>query len=207
MNKKQIAKLLIAHGCLQLNPKEPFTYASGLKGPLYCDNRQILSIPAGRKIIIEHFLKVIGEDHLTFDHLAGLATGGIPHAAILADRLNASLIYIRAQLKSHGRQNQIEGKTKAGDKILLVEDLVNQGSSLNAAIEAARAAQLKMDACLCIVDYQMAKARDVLTEKNIQLYSLTDFSTILQVAQEDGVLSSQEISLVQQWHRDPTHWQ
>ena len=200
--EKEIASLLIDMGCLQLSPDNPFTYASGLKGPIYCDNRLSLSYPNNRKKIIQTFVEIIQENHIEFDLLAGLATAGIPHAAMIAHELSAPMIYIRSKPKGHGKGNMIEGKFEKGNKALLVEDLVNQGSSLEKAIIGAREAGLVVNTCLSIVDYQMVAAHEVLQRHDVKLVSLTNFEAILSASKLDDA----QKKILESWHHDPKNW-
>lgn len=202
----EAAGLLLSLGAVQFSPTMPFTYASGLKGPIYCDNRQIWSDVEVRFKIIEMCLSKIGAFNIPFDLLAGLATAGIPHGAILADRLKKPFIYIRGKAKDHGKQNQIEGKYSPGQKIILVEDLVNQGKSLAEAISACEAAGLIISGALCIVDYQMEEARKLLEEKNIPLISLTNFENLVLRALELKLVDQDGQNLLCQWQKSPKSW-
>lgn len=201
-----IANLLISLECLQIRPADPFTYASGLKGPIYCDNRQILSYPKERTIIIDAFVEMIKKLDIQFDAVAGLATAGIPHAALIADRLECPMIYIRSKAKGHGKQNQVEGAYSSGQKILLIEDLVNQGSSLGEAVKAARNVGLDTVGCACIVDYETKAAKTIISDLNIDLYSLTNFTQVALCAKESGELGEENYQLLMSWHTDPKSW-
>jgi orotate phosphoribosyltransferase len=202
----EVASILLKNKCLQLSPSDPFTYASGLKGPIYCDNRQLLSLVEARDKVIEHFCAAIKESGWTYDHLAGLATAGIPHCAIMAERLNSSMIYIRGKAKEHGKQNQVEGKFKPGQKIVLIEDLINQGKSLEDAIVAATEAGLEPVGVMSIVTYEMEKAQDVLNKYKLPLISLTNFSSITSLALEQNDISADELNMLISWLSDPKSW-
>jgi len=203
---KSIANLLISLECLKLSPSHPFTYASGLKGPVYCDNRKLLSNTSARAEVIKEWKNQITAMKEKFEILAGLATAGIPWAAILADHLNLPMIYVRGKPKEHGKQNQVEGDFKPGQKVLLIEDLVNQGKSLAEAIEGCHQADLTVVGAFCIVDYQMPASAEVLQKYKIPLYSLTNFSQIITIAQELKMLKPEEIDLLKSWHKDPVSW-
>lgn len=207
MNAQDMAKLLISLKCLALSPKDPFTYASGLKGPMYCDNRQLWAYPKERNLVVDVLASKVKSLNLEFDAIAGLATGGIPHGMLLADRLNVPFIYVRAKAKGHGKGNQVEGAYKEGQKILMVEDLVNQGKSLGEAMDGVLDAGLKASACLVLVDYQMPAAIEVLKKYSLDLISLTNFDEILGAANSDNILNEEEIQLLRDWHRDPVRWQ
>lgn len=205
-DKYEITQALIETGCLKISPNNPFTYASGLQGPLYCDNRLLLSHPGKRDLIIKGFEDLVRDSLQDIDHFAGLATAGIPYSSILADRLDKSLVYIRSKAKGHGKGKQIEGDFKKGQSIFLVEDLVNQGSSLLKAIDAAEAEKLDIKGCICIVDYQTDKAREILERKSLTMHSLTNLDAILSVSKDLLKLSDEEISKIESWRRDPKSW-
>ncbi|TDJ04817.1 MAG: orotate phosphoribosyltransferase [Deltaproteobacteria bacterium] len=204
--KELIAQILMSINCLQVSPKNPFSYASGLKGPIYCDNRKALSHVLERKKIVEGLLQQIKDSGVKFDSVCGLATAGIPHAAWVAEKLDLPMIYVRGKAKEHGKKNQIEGDFKAGDKVILIEDLVNQGSSLRTAVEALQGAGLEPQACFCIVNYEMKAVNEMLPKLGISLYSLTDFTTILRVAKNTLNLTDKDLQTLKNWHDDPKAW-
>ncbi|MBC7428782.1 MAG: orotate phosphoribosyltransferase [Bacteriovorax sp.] len=204
--KMDIAKNLINLGAVKFSPQNPFTYASGLKGPIYCDNRLILSQVEFRDLVIASFIKVIEENKLRFDHLGGIATAGIPHAAFVADRMKRSMVYVRPKAKDHGGKNQVEGLYKAGDKVLLFEDLVNQGASLEDSMTGLNGAELSCDACLCVVDYEMIGAQERLRNLSIQLFALTDFTSLTMAAFELNLINQDGLNLLKEWHADPKAW-
>lgn len=202
----KFAKLLLSLGCVQVSPEKPYTYASGLMGPIYTDNRQILSFVAERLEVAEGLVDLLRENSLNFDSIAGLATAGIPHGMLVSHMMGAPFIYIRGKAKGHGKGNLIEGKYKKGDRIILVEDLVNQGSSLDSAIIGAKEAGLIPVACVSIVDYQMPAAIEVLKKHDLPLFSLTNFSQISHAAASENGLSKESVQLLDRWHKDPANW-
>ena len=204
--KMDIARGLIQKGCVKLSPQNPFTYASGLKGPIYCDNRLILGHVDFRDQVVKGFINLIKTKSLEFDLLGGIATAGIPHAAFIADRLNLPMVYIRPKAKEHGKKNQIEGDYQPNQSILLVEDLVNQGSSLSDAMSGVIAAGLKSSQCLSIVDYQMEESKKRLKELSLTLYSLTDFEHLVEAAFELKLIDADGRKLLIEWHTDPKGW-
>lgn len=204
--KMAIAKNLINLGAVKFSPNDPFTYASGLKGPIYCDNRIILSHVGFRDLVIESFIKVIEEKNLSYDLLGGIATAGIPHAAFIADRLKRPMVYVRPKAKDHGRKNQVEGDYRPGQRVLLFEDLVNQGASLEESMTGLKASELVCDTCLCVVDYQMQGAQTKLRDLSIQLFSLTDFSSLISQAFELSLINREGLNLLKEWHADPKAW-
>lgn len=202
----EIAELLISIDCLQVSPSKPFTYASGLKGPIYCDNRKILSHIEKREDIAHCLKDLVINKSLQYDLIAGLATAGIPHGMLLADRIKKPFIYIRGKAKAHGKNNQVEGAYKESDVILMVEDLVNQGKSLKEAVIGAREAGLIVKDVLCIVDYEMQNAKEVLKELGLSLYSLTNFSSICDASKKAGRINDEEFKLLHAWQMDPANW-
>ena len=204
--KMDIARRLIEIGCVKLSPANPFTYASGLKGPIYCDNRLILSHVDFREEIIKAFVVMIKNHSLAFDLVGGIATAGIPHAAFIADRLKMPMVYIRPKAKEHGKKNQVEGDYRANQSVILVEDLVNQGSSLADAMNGLHLAELKSSQCLSIVDYQMPEAQKRLNELSLTLYSLTDFEHLVEAAFELKFIDHAGKNLLIDWHVDPKQW-
>jgi orotate phosphoribosyltransferase len=205
MNEK-LAKALFDLQCVQLSPNDPFTYASGLKGPIYCDNRKIISHPQERKIVIEGFLQKIKEFTPEFDQVAALATAGIPHGAWVADNLQKGMIYIRGSAKSHGKKNLIEGEFKAGQKIILIEDLVNQGSSLEKAVLHCREQGLEILAAYSIVDYGTPKSLERLNSLHLGLYSLLSFAELLSYAEEQKHIDHEGRKLLREWRQNPEEW-
>jgi orotate phosphoribosyltransferase len=204
--KMNIARGLIEKGCVKLSPTAPFHYASGLKGPIYCDNRLILGHVDFRDQVINAFIEVIKKNSLKFDLLGGIATAGIPHAAFIADRMKLPMVYVRPKAKEHGKKNQVEGDFLAHQSVLMVEDLVNQGSSLADALSGVKSAGLVTHACLCIVDYQMAEAKKRLNELSLELYSLTDFDHLVEAAVELKFIDQEGKKLLINWHADPKEW-
>lgn len=204
--KMDIAKNLINLGAVKFAPHTPFSYASGLKGPIYCDNRIILSHVEFRDQVIKSYIELIKQNNLNFDLLCGIATAGIPHAAFVADRLNWPMIYVRPKAKDHGRKNQVEGDYRSGQKVLLFEDLINQGASLEEAMAGLLASGLKCDACLCVVDYEMQVAHSRLKDLSIQLFSLTDFTSLIKAAFELNLINQEGLNLLKEWHADPKAW-
>ncbi len=202
----RFANLLLSLECVQVDPENPYTYASGLKGPIYTDNRQILSHVPERLEVAQGLVDLVRENELKFDSIAGLATAGIPHGMLVAHILGAPYVYVRSKSKEHGKGNQIEGKFKEGDRIVLVEDLVNQGSSLDKAIVAVKEAGLIPTACICIVDYEMPAAQEVSKKHNIPVLSLTNFSNISHAAKSEHGLSSEAQALLENWQKDPANW-
>ncbi len=199
--KKMIAKKLLQIGCVKFSPQEYFVYASGLKGPIYCDNRMILSHVNLRDLIIENFQAIMNKENFNFDLIGGIATAGIPYAAIIADRLKKPMIYIRPKAKGHGKKNQVEGDFNHGQSVILFEDLINQGSSVLDALVGLKEAGLTASHCLSIVDYQMPIAQNKLGAAQIQLFSLTDFSSLVESALELELINLENKNELYKWHQ------
>ena len=198
--RKDVARQLLDLKCVQLSPNDYFSYASGLKGPIYCDNRKVLSYPKERSNLIKALKELILKSGIEYDVIAGLATAGVPYASILADHLEKPLIYIRSKPKGHGQKNLIEGEYSSGQKIILIEDLVNQGSSVQKGIEASKEQNLDPIACFSIVDYQMEPAKKVFEENKIPFFSLTNFFELVETAKDISYLTDQECQNLVKWH-------
>ncbi len=202
----EITKILFDCGCLQISPDRPFTYASGLKGPLYCDNRRLLSFPKQREVIAQAFAEVWKQNEMGQSTVAGMATAGIAHAAFLANILQLPMVYIRSKPKSHGKGEQVEGAYRPGDEVVLAEDLVNQAASLEQGIDGARKAELIVKKALCIVDYQMDAAKGRLDKNDVELFSLVKFEDILNFGVESGKIDSLQRERVLVWKSSPETW-
>ncbi len=204
--KIDIARILLEVKCLEFNVTHPHLYASGLRGPIYCDNRLILGAVVERKHIIDAFIAAIKKSNLAFDIVAGVATAGIPYAAWIADALKKPLVYIRPVPKDHGKRNSVEGMSIEGKKVLLVEDLINQGESSAHVCDQVKECGGLVVALFCIVDYVTPRSRELFAERNIKVYSLTDFFTLLNVAQSIGLISVSDSVKIIEWHKNPQTW-
>ncbi|QYR20061.1 orotate phosphoribosyltransferase [Paenibacillus sp. sptzw28] len=199
---------LIAEGLLKINavalrPSDPFTWTSGLKSPIYCDNRLTMSYPEIRELIAEGFAAVIRERYPDCEAVAGIATGGIPHAAWVAQKLNLPMLYVRDKAKGHGKTNQIEGYFTPGQKVVLIEDLISTGgSSLKAAI-AVREAGCEVQGVVAIFTYEFKQAADAFTSANIPLATLSNYSALIEVAVRNGTVRSDDVGLLQSWRENP----
>lgn len=200
MDKKEIAKILLNVGAVELNPDEPFIWASGIESPIYCDNRLTMSDPVGRKQIAEGLAQLIRTKYPETTIIAGTATAGIPHAAWVADILGLPMVYVRSSAKGHGRSRQIEGKIQSGDKAIIVEDLISTGgSSLNAAA-ALRSEKIDVTGIVSIFTYELNKADVAFGEENLTYTSLTDFNALIEASKENGSISEEAIEYLRDWH-------
>ncbi|WP_276355898.1 orotate phosphoribosyltransferase [Cohnella caldifontis] len=198
-----IAGNLLDIGAVSLRPHEPFTWTSGIKSPIYCDNRLTMSYPAVRETIAEGFASVIRARFPGCEAVAGIATGGIPHAAWVAQKLNLPMLYVRDKAKGHGKTNQIEGHFAPGQKVVLIEDLISTGgSSLKAAV-AVREAGCEVLGVVAIFTYQFAAAAEAFASENIPLYTLSNYSALIETALARGTIRREDVELLQSWRSDP----
>lgn len=202
----KVSKVLLKLDAVVLRPSKPFTWASGIKSPIYCDNRIVLSHPKSRDKVIDAFMKLIKDKKLKFDAVAGIATAGIPHAAILADRLEKPLLYVRASPKTHGKGNRIEGSARKGERVLVVEDLVSTGQSSLEAVKALRQAGLKADDCVAIFTYGFPFAKNAFQRERCGLHTLTDLKMLLDVAEEDERITPEDRALIDRFAKNPQEW-
>jgi len=207
MNRSElVAKSLLEIGAVTLNTQEPYRYTSGILSPIYCDNRLLISYPEKRKVVIQAFLDVIDEEHIDYDVIAGTATAGIPHAAWVADRLNAPMVYIRSKAKEHGKKSRIEGLLEEGAHTVIIEDLISTGGSSVSAGEAVREEGGVVSHCVAIFTYQMKKAEEKFAESKIQLHTLTNFTTLVDVASKNGYIEPADVEKILAWNKDPEGW-
>ncbi|NBD22764.1 orotate phosphoribosyltransferase [Paenibacillus glycinis] len=199
----EIAKGLLQINAVALRPNEPFTWTSGMKSPIYCDNRLTMSYPAIRDLIAEGFATIIRAQYPDCQAVAGIATGGIPHAAWVAQKLNLPMLYVRDKAKGHGKTNQIEGHFEPGQKIVLIEDLISTGgSSLKAAV-AVREAGCEVQGVVAIFTYQFPQATEAFAKEGIPLATLSNYSALIDVAVENGIVQSSDVELLQSWRENP----
>lgn len=202
--KKQIAANLLEIGAVFLQPNDPFTWSSGIKSPIYCDNRLTLSFPTVRKEIAQGLAELIETHFKDVQVIAGTATAGIPHAAWVSDILNQPMCYVRSKPKGHGKGKQIEGKAESGQKVVVVEDLISTGGSAITAVEALREAGCEVLGVVAIFTYGLETGLTRLADANIQAYALSDFTTLSEVALEKGVISSEDLERLESWRKDPS---
>ncbi len=200
--KGEIARLLLENEAVSLNVDRPYTYASGIRSPIYCDNRKLLGNPSARTKIVDSFLELLYTE--AFDVVVGVATAGIPWAAIIADRLGKPLLYVRDKAKGHGKQNTIEGSYKDGMRAVVIEDLISTGSSSLAAIKTLEEEGLVCTLCVAIFTYGLPEAKEKF--KNTPLKTLSDFSTLLVEAQELRIITKEQESTALQWNKNPHSW-
>ncbi|WHX42217.1 orotate phosphoribosyltransferase [Mesobacillus sp. AQ2] len=204
--RKEIAESLLEIEAVSLQPDNPFTWSSGLKSPIYCDNRLTLSYPAVRRIVAKGLKDLIEQHFPETEMVAGTATAGIPHAAWVSELLDLPLCYVRSKAKGHGKGNQIEGKVTEGQKVVVVEDLISTGGSVIEAVQALRNAGCQVLGVVSIFTYELAKGEQQLKSSNIEAYSLTDFSTLAKIAEQKGLITKENLSSLEEWKQDPAEW-
>ncbi len=202
----EIAAHLLKIEAIKLNTETPFTWASGLKSPIYCDNRLSLSYPTVRTVIKESLVKVIRENYPAVEGIAGVATAGIPQGALVADALGLPFIYVRSSPKDHGLENLIEGRVTTNQKLVVVEDLVSTGGSSLKAVEALRNTNAQVLGMVSIFTYGFDIAQSNFYNANVSLVSLCDFSHLLTVALETGYITNEQLVSLKAWRFDPTNW-
>lgn len=202
--KKQIAEDLLSIRAVFFRPDEPFTWASGIKSPVYCDNRLILTAPEVRDHVENGLASLIRENYPEAEVLMGTSTAGIAHAAITADILKMPMGYVRSGAKDHGRQNRIEGKLEPGQKVVVVEDLISTGGSVIEVVDALREAGGVVLGIVSIFTYGMKKSADRLAAADVKNISLTDFDTIAQVAAEKDYIAAEDINRLIAFRNNPS---
>ncbi|OJG74318.1 orotate phosphoribosyltransferase [Enterococcus quebecensis] len=203
---KKIAKELLEIEAVFLSPNEPFTWASGIKSPIYCDNRITMSYPVVRKDIAKGLAEKIKESYPDVQVIAGTATAGIPHAAWVADILDLPMVYIRSKAKEHGKGNQIEGRIFKGQKMVVIEDLISTGGSVLEAASAAEREGADVLGVAAIFTYELPKGKEKFAEHNMKLVTLTNYSTLLDTALESNYIEESDIDLLKNWKKDPENW-
>lgn len=202
--EKLIAKDLLSIGAVFLRPEEPFTWASGIKSPIYCDNRLTLTAPAVRNDVENGLAKIIKEEYPDAEVLMGTSTAGIAHAAITAHILDMPMGYVRSGAKDHGRGNQIEGKLEKGQKVVVVEDLISTGGSVIEVVEALRDAGAEVLGIASIFTYGMKKGLDRMAAANVKNVSLSNFDAVCQVAAEEGYIKESDIERLIAFRNNPS---
>ncbi|WP_291292858.1 orotate phosphoribosyltransferase [Enterococcus sp.] len=203
---KAIAKDLLTIEAVFLRPNEPFTWASGIKSPIYCDNRMTMSYPAVRKAIANGLAAQIKERFPEVEVIAGTATAGIPHAAWVADILDLPMVYIRSKAKDHGKGNQIEGRITEGQKMVVIEDLISTGGSVLEACEAATREGANVLGVAAIFTYELPQGVANFEKAQLPLITLTNYSTMIDTALEIDYIGKEDIALLQQWKQSPQTW-
>jgi orotate phosphoribosyltransferase len=204
--EKKTAEYLLQIKAIKLQPSNPFTWASGWKSPIYCDNRKTLSFPEVRTFIANSFAAMIKDLYPGAEMIAGVATGAIAHGAIAADKLGLPFIYVRSGAKEHGLGNQIEGYFEPGQKVVVIEDLISTGGSSLNAVTALREAGCEVLGMVAIFTYEFKKATDAFASQNCRLNTLSNYSVLVETAVTTGYIGEAEVETLKKWRIDPANW-
>ena len=206
--KQQLAKYLLEIGAVHLQPNAPFTWTSGIKSPIYCDNRLTLSFPLVRRKVAIGLEELIRKHYPEVEVIAGTATAGIPHAAWVSDQLNLPMVYVRGKAKEHGKGNQIEGVVKAGQNVVIVEDLISTGGSVITTAEALKAAEVNVLGVVAIFTYDLNKGISQLKEAGLSYHTITDYLTLIEVAKDAELINQEDMVKLKKWRENPgsTDW-
>lgn len=203
---ERVALFLLEIGAIKLNLKSPYTWASGWKSPIYCDNRISLSYPDIRNHIKEYLSVLLKEKFSEADSVAGVATAGIPQGVLVADYLGLPFLYVRPKPKEHGLSNQIEGRVQAGQQVVVIEDLVSTGGSSMKAIDALRKADLKVLGMISIFSYSFKQAADLFERNQVIQYSLSNYEMLIEVALDHGYIKKRDVDQLKAWRKAPDQW-
>ena len=203
---KKTAELLLQINAIKLEPENPFTWASGWKSPIYCDNRVMLSYPEIRNFVREEMAKQVETLYGKPDVIAGVATGAIGIGILVAEALGLPFIYVRPEPKSHGRQNQIEGYLESGQNVVVIEDLISTGKSSLNAVKALKAQQVNVKGMIAIFTYGFSVASDNFTKENIELHTLSDYDHLIEQASETNYIKESHLQTLLQWKSNPKQW-
>lgn len=204
--EKIFAGKLLKVKAIKLQPTNPFTWASGWKSPFYCDNRKTLSYPELRSFVKIEISRIILERFSDVDAIAGVATGAIPQGALVADALSLPFVYVRSKPKDHGLENLIEGELRPGMKVVVIEDLISTGGSSLKAVEAIRNNGCEVIGMVAAYTYGFAVAKQAFKEAGVELVTLTNYEAVVEEALTTGYIKEAEVELLNDWRRDPAHW-
>ena len=204
---KEIARDLLKIKAVYLKPEEPFTWASGIKSPIYTDNRVTLAYPETRTLIENGFVEKIRAEFPDVEVIAGTATAGIPHGAIIADKMDLPFAYIRSKPKDHGAGNQIEGRVAPGQKMVVIEDLISTGGSVLDAIAAAKREGADVIGAAAIFTYELPKAEKNFNEADVKLVTLSNYTELITLAEAEGYVSPEGLTLLEKCKHDQENWQ
>lgn len=203
---KAVAEKLLQVNAIQLSPGKPFTWASGWKSPIYCDNRKVLSFPFTRDFIKSEMCNIVFDKFPDAQVLAGVATAGIAWGAMVADQLKLPYIYVRPKPKEHGLSNQIEGSYEKGQKVVVIEDLVSTAKSSLQVVDVLKAEGLEVIGMVSIFTYGFPIATEAFSKASITYHSLTDYSTLIELAVQKGLVSQDQLKMLLEWRDDPANW-
>lgn len=205
-NEKAVAEKLLQVNAIRLNVNQPFTWASGWKSPIYCDNRKVLSFPYIRDFIKSEMCNILFEQFPDAGLLAGVATAGIAWGAMAADQLKLPFVYVRPKPKEHGLGNQIEGFYEKGQKVIVIEDLISTGKSSLEVVEVLRNAGLEVQGMVAIFTYGFPQADEAFSAAQVPLKTLTNYPTLISLAKDKGMVETGQIDILLKWRQDPSNW-
>ncbi len=202
---KTLASYLLQIKAIQINVQNPFTWTSGWRSPIYCDNRKVLSYPEVRNFVKEQ-LSALVKVHFNPTIIAGVATAGIPHGALVADELDLPYIYVRSKAKSHGLQNKIEGDISTGNKVVVVEDTISTGKSSLEAVDALEAAGMEVIGMIALYSYNFPSTNERFKNRNLKVLTIANYNDLLNAAIETNVINEASLTTLAQWRNDPQNW-
>jgi orotate phosphoribosyltransferase len=205
-NEKATAEKLLQINAIKLSPQQPFTWASGWKSPIYCDNRKVLSFPFSRDFIKSEMCNVVFEQFPDAELLAGVGTAGIPWGAMVSDQLKLPYIYVRPKPKEHGMGNQVEGVYEKGAKVVVIEDLISTGKSSLEVVEVLRKVGVEVIGMVAIFTYGFDIAEKAFSAAGVRYTTLTNYNTLIELAAEKGIVSAEEQKTLLNWRQDPANW-
>ncbi len=207
MNReKAVAEKLLQINAINLNLQNPYTWASGWKSPIYCDNRKILSHPHVRNFIKSELTNCVFTEFPDAEIIAGVATAGIPHGILIADLLSLPFVYVRSKPKEHGMGNQIEGELQEGKKVVVIEDLISTGKSSMQVVEVLQSAGVEVIGICSIFNYNFDLAKKIFEEKNIKMVSLSNYNSLIQLAIDKNIVSTEDMDTLKKWRENPSQW-
>ena len=202
----KVSESLLQIKAIKLNVNEPFTWASGMRSPIYCDNRKTLSFPKIRTFLRQQFVEIITEKFGNIDLVAGVATGAIAHGVLVAQEMGLPFVYVRSSEKKHGLENKIEGHYEPGQSVIVIEDLVSTGKSSLNAVEALRDAGCDVKGMVAIFSYNLQQALDNFNQAKCMLYTLSDYDELIKQAIEGNYISENNLKSLINWRKDPENW-
>lgn len=204
--EKIVAKQLLDVKAVKLNVENPFTWASGWKSPIYCDNRKVLSYPAARKVVYESFVEIINKHFKDVDVIAGVATGAIAYGMLVAEAMGKPFVYVRPKPKDHGTGSQIEGELPKGAKVVVVEDLISTGGSSLAAVDCLQKSGAVVLGMVAIFTYNFIRARRAFEYANVELHTLSHYEALLEEAVAENYIKQEDMEVLKQWRINPENW-
>ena len=204
--EKIVAKQLLDIKAVKLNPENPFTWASGWKSPIYCDNRKVLSYPAARKVVYEAFVEIIKKNFKDVDVIAGVATGAIAYGMMVAEVLGKPFVYVRPKPKDHGTGAQVEGDLPEKARVVVVEDLISTGGSSLAAVDALQKSGAIVLGMVAIFSYNFIRSREAFENANVELHTLSHYEALLEKAVEENYVKPEDLDVLKEWRINPEIW-